>query len=188
MLCWICNYSPNCSEGHFVSLDMSHSLTSLAVATHLPSVQNDPSLGNSHCISFMFASSSEAKVIRRIGNCSGSISVHVHINSQQLAHHFINHSWCRIFTTKNVGCCEIQECYALWSAGMRDSLPSYIRSPGSEGMIESRCSQSVRNVRQSHERLRSTSLPIWEKIHSHRAAKPAKQHMWNSQRAKCYSP
>lgn len=111
MLCWICNYSPNCSEGHFVSLDMSHSLTPLAVATHLPSVQNDPSLGNSHCISFTFASSWEAKVIRRIGNCSGSISVHVHINSQQLAHHFINHSWCR----KDI---HNKECGVLWNSGV----------------------------------------------------------------------
>lgn len=37
----------------------------------------------------------------------------------------------------------MQEHYALWSAGMRGSLPSGTGSPGSEGIIEPRCSWSV---------------------------------------------
>lgn len=120
-----------------------------------------------------------AKVIIHIGNCSGSILIHVYINSQQLAHHFINHSECsKDIHSKEQGV--LWNAGALWSAGMRDVLPSYVRSPGSEGMIEPRCSQPV-----GRERLRSTSLSICKKPHSHRVAKPAKQHLWNSQRAKC---
>lgn len=188
MLYWIRNFSPNCTEGHFASLGTSHSLSPLAVATHLSSAQNDPSLDNSHCILFMFASTSEAKVIRHIGNYSGSILVHVYVNIQQFAHHFINHSYCskdiKIFTAQSGGavkCRSTMHCDLLaWGAAcqvaqdlqdLRGSLSQGV--PGQFG---------VRG------RLRSTSLSVCKKTHSHRVAKPAKQHLWNSQRAKCCSP